>query len=108
MEQIRTRLEKGESPQELIKSGLKRTTVYSVAKKVKGNLKETNNDDLKDRDIFFICLIREVLAYIAPDGDPDEALAACIEVASIAFEETVGRKPPEDFLPPRFKKPEQT
>ncbi len=105
MEQIRTRLQKGESPQELIKKGFKRTTVYSVAKKMEGKLNDSNNDKSMDRDILLACLIREVLAYTS-DDDPDERLKSLTITARENFEYRLGRKPPKDFLTPTLKTPE--
>jgi len=105
MEQIRTRLQGGETPQELIKGGFKRTTVYSVAKKMEGKFEESNNDKSMDRDVFLTCLIREVLAYTS-DDDPDELLKSCIEIAGDNFQQLLGREPPKDFLTSTLRTPE--
>lgn len=104
-ERIRTRLQEGETPQELIKKGFKRTTVYSVARKMEGKLEESNDEKSMDRDIFLAHIIREVLAYTS-DGDPDELLKSLAETAGGNFEQLLGRKPPKDFLTPTLRTPE--
>ena len=111
MEQIRTRLKKGESPQELIKKGFKRTTVYSVAKKMERKLEENNNEKATDSDIFLALIIKEAVGQILfmdLNLDSEEEVKrweSIIEIADGRFEELLGRKPPKDFLTPTFRTP---
>ena len=110
MEQIRTRLKKGESPQELIKKGFKRTTVYSVAKKMERKLEENNNEKAMDSDIFLALIIKEAMGWTLDDMNIDGAeenkrWESIIEIADGRFEELLGRKPPKDFLTPTFRTP---
>jgi len=106
MEQIRTRLQKGERPQDLIKKGFKRTTVYSVAKKLEGQPEENNNDKSRDRDIFLACIMKEMMGWILSedlnfdlDGHEEtERWESIKKIARDQFEQLLGRKPPEDFL----------
>jgi len=111
MEQIRTRLQKGETPQELIKEGFKRTTVYSVAKKMEAKLKENNNEKSMDRDIFLALIIKEAMGwtldYMNIDGaEQPERWKSIAELAGDHFEQLLGRKPPKDFLTPTLRTPE--
>ncbi len=103
MEQIRTRLQGGESPQELIKKGFKRTTVYSIAKKMEGQLKENNDEKSIDRDIFLALIIKEAIGWTMDDMHFDGAeepkrWKSVTSLASDQFEQLLGKKPPEDFL----------
>ncbi len=102
MEQIRTRLQGGESPQELIKNGFKRTTVYSIAKKVKSQVRKDSGDQSLDRDIYLLRIIESAFMSLidvdAPNCDPAKEWDSCVKMAAEWFEEDTGRKPPKDFL----------
>ncbi|MBA7692298.1 hypothetical protein ES703_100861 [subsurface metagenome] len=103
MEQIKTSLQKGESPQELIKKGYKKTTVYSIAKKMEGQLKENNDEKSMERDIFLALIIKEAIGWTMDDMNMDGAKypkrwKGITEIAGDQFEQLLGRKPPEDFL----------
>ena len=100
MEQIRTRLQGGETPQELIKKGFKRTTVYSIARKMKGELRKNSGDQSLDRDIYLARLMEYVLTWTLDDTNCDlpHEWQSIIQYATERFEEDTGRKPPEDLL----------
>ncbi len=113
MEQIRIRLEKGETPQELINSGFKRTTVYSVKKRMEEKLKERNDEESTDRDVFLALIMKEAMGQILSENMKFDSARephiwkSITEIASDNFEHLVGRKPPEDFLASSFKEREE-
>ena len=99
-EQISTKLRGGETPQQLIKKGFKRTTVYSVARKMKGGPQKDSGDQSLDRDIYLAHLMEYVFTWLI-DGwkrDAYDEWQSIIEYAAKQFEEDTGRKPPEDIL----------
>lgn len=111
MEQISTRLHKGESLQELIKKGFKRTTVYSVAKKMEAELEQNNNEKSMDSDIFIALIMKEVMGWTLDDmkidgAEENKRWKSITEIAGNRFEQLLGRKPPKDFLTPTFRTPE--
>lgn len=121
-EQIRIRLQGGETPQELIKKGFKKTTVYSVGRKVKAKPKK-DSDELSleelSRDIeelgleyvFLASIVKEAMGWLMDDMNFDSAeeprrWASVIELAGKHFEQVMGRKPPKDFLTASLTLPE--
>ena len=101
MEQIWTRLQGGETPQELIRKGYKRTTAYSVARKMKGELKKDSGDQSLERDLYLACLVRQAVASLMSDGQLETEYHEwrhSINSAAEEFEDLMGRKPPKDFL----------
>jgi hypothetical protein len=113
MEQIRTRLQKGETPQDLIKAGFKRTTVYIVKKGVKGETKESNDvksvEQSMDKLILLAFIMKEEMGEILSEdikhdyADELPMWKTIIKIASDNYEETTGKKPPIDFLNPTLK-----
>ena len=100
-EQIRTRLQGGETPQELIKKGFKKTTVYSVAQKIERKLDENSDEQSLERDIYLACLVRQAVASLMSDRQLETEYNEWrhnITSAAKRFEEDTGREPPKDFL----------
>jgi hypothetical protein len=117
MKQIRDRLQNGETPQDLIKAGFKRTTVYSINKKMEVKTEENNDVKSKEQSMehltFLAFIIKETMGTIYGDLDRkhdsvDElpTWQSIVRIASSLYEESMGKKPPKDFLNPTLKQPE--
>ena len=117
MKQITDRLQNGETPQDLIKEGFKRTTVYSINKKMKGKAEEKNDVQSKEQSmeqlIFLAFIVQEAIGNILSEVDRNHDCSkelkkwqSIIRIASNNFEKSVGKKPPIDFLNPTLKQPE--
>jgi len=117
MKQIRDRLQNGETPQDLIKEGFKRTTVYSINKKMKVKTEEKNDvksmEQSMEQLIFLAFIVQEAIGNILSDVDMNydcrkelQKWKSIISLASDTFEKSVGKKPPIDFLNPTLKQPE--
>lgn len=100
-EQIRARLQGGETPPELIKKGFKKTTVYSVAKKIERKLDKNSDEQSLERDLYLACLVRQAVASLMSDKQLEtehDEWRYNINSAAKRFEDDTGRKPPRDFL----------
>jgi hypothetical protein len=99
-EQIRRRLRAGETERDLIRDGYKRTTVYSVSRKLKVESRADSTDQSLDRDAYLAYLMEHVLTLAIGDSDCDllDTRRSMIEHAAEQFEDDTGRKPPEDLL----------
>ena len=113
-EQIKTRLQKGETPQDLIKSGFKRTTVYAVYRKMQDNAEESNDaksmEQSMDRLTFLASIIKEAMGQILSEVSRNHDCAtelpmwkSIIKIASDDYEKFTGKKPPTDFLIPTLQ-----
>jgi hypothetical protein len=110
------RLEKGETPQDLIKAGFKRTTVYAISRKMQKKLIENNDvsiEQSKDPSTLLAFITKEMMGQIYSDMDKNHDCAnelhmwkSIINIASASYEEFTGKKPPTDFLNPTLKSPE--
>ena len=117
MEQIRTRLQKGETPQDLIKAGFKRTTVYSINKKMEVKTEENNDVKSKEQSMdqltFLAFIVKEMMGEIMSEveknhdgADEIHMWKSITKIAGELFEESTGKKPPTDFLNLTLKQPE--
>ncbi len=117
MKQIKDRLQNGETPQDLIKAGFKRTTVYSINKKME--VKTEANNDVKSKEqsmeqlTFLAFIVKEMMGEILSDMDKNHDYLdelpmwkSIVKLAGEVFEESTGKKPPTDFLNPTLKQPE--